>query len=236
MKMKNVKIDEKSKLFSTIALMVLLVGIAFFLGYKKFEEKADRLNSDSASLETRIKSLEQYYITEEQNKKDTETMTKAIADIFAKYPGDARFEDGIYEAFNLYGASQNTLQFESIGFSETKSVKDISLDTVVAADIEGYDSPINFNQFDVVYRGRITYEGLKGTVEEISNGKYNLAIGSMNYSVGEDGYISGSTMLSFYSIVGADCSYTEPPVAEYQTGLSNLFGVSLPVIESTDED
>ena len=234
--MKNVKIDEKSKFLTAVLLSIVLIGVAFFLGYKKFEDKATQFNNENAALEQRIKSLEQYYITEEQNRKDTETMTKAIADVFKNYPGDARFEDGIFEAFNLYGASGNTLAFESIGFSETKSVKNIPADIVVAAGIEGYDQMIDFNDFDVVYRGRITYEGLKGTVEEICNGDYNLAIGQMTYQVADDGYIQGSTMLSFYSVAGVGAPYTEPPVEEYQTGLANLFGVSAPIIESTEED
>lgn len=232
--MKKVKIDEKSKFYYAVILVILAIGLAFFFGYKKFEAKAASLNSENSNLETRIKSLEQYYITEEQNKKDTETMTKAIGDIFSAYPGDARFEDGIFEAFNLYGASQNSLEFQSIGFSETKSVKNIPADIVIASGVEGYDQMIDFNQFDVIYRGRITYEGLKGTVEEISTGNYNLAIGQMNYKVSEDGYIEGSTMLSFYSVDGAGCPYTEPPVSEYETGLSNLFGVT--VFEPVSED
>lgn len=234
--MKNVKIDEKSKFLSAVLLSIVFIGLAFFFGYKKFEDKANQLNNDNNSLEQRIKSLEQYYITEEQNRKDTETMTKAIADVFSQYPGDARFEDGIFEAFNLYGASSNTLAFESIGFSQTESVKNIPIDIVVAAGIEGYNEMIDFNKFDVVYRGKLTYEGLKGTVEEISNGDYNLAIGNMTYSVADDGYIQGSTMLSFYSVAGVGAPYTEPPVEEYQTGLANLFGVSAPIIESNEED
>lgn len=234
--MKNVKMDEKSKFMSAVLLSIVLIGLAFFFGYKKFEDKATQFNNDNAALEQRIKSLEQYYITEEQNRADTETMTKAIADVFSQYPGDARFEDGIFEAFNLYGASGNTLEFESIGFSQTESVKNIPIDIVVAAGIEGYNEMIDFNKFDVVYRGKLTYEGLKGTVEEISNGDYNLAIGNMTYSVADDGYIQGSTMLSFYSVAGVGAPYTEPPVEEYQTGLANLFGVSAPVIESNEED
>lgn len=234
--MKNVKMDEKSKFMSAVLLSIVLIGLAFFFGYKKFEDKATQFNNDNAALEQRIKSLEQYYITEEQNRADTETMTKAIADVFSQYPGDARFEDGIFEAYNLYGASGNTLEFESIGFSQTESVKNIPIDIVVAAGIEGYNEMIDFNKFDVVYRGKLTYEGLKGTVEEISNGDYNLAIGNMTYSVADDGYIQGSTTLSFYSVAGVGAPYTEPPVEEYQTGLANLFGVSAPVIESTEED
>ena len=234
--MKKVKIDEKSKFLSTVLVCVVLIGVAFILGYKKFEDKADIVNNENAALESRIQSLEMYYIAEEQNKKDTETMTAAIKDIFSKYPGDARFEDGIFEAFNLYGASQNSLEFESIGFSDTKAVKEIPADTVVAAGIEGYDSAIDFNQFDVIYRGKLTYEGLKGTVEEISTSDYNLSIGLMNYQISDDGFINGSTMLSFYSVDGAGCEYEQPPVDEYATGLSNLFGVSGPVIESGEEE
>lgn len=234
--MKNVKMDEKSKFMSAVLLSIVLIGLAFFFGYKKLEDKATQFNNDNAALEQRIKSLEQYYITEEQNRADTETMTKAIADVFSQYPGDARFEDGIFEAFNLYGASGNTLEFESIGFSQTESVKNIPIDIVVAAGIEGYNEMIDFNKFDVVYRGKLTYEGLKGMVEEISNGDYNLAIGNMTYSVADDGYIQGSTMLSFYSVAGVGAPYTEPPVEDYQTGLANLFGVSAPVIESTEGD
>ena len=233
--MKKVKLDEKSKFLSTVLVCVVLIGVAFILGYRKLEDKATAVNNDNAALESRIKSLEMYYVAEEQNKKDTESMTAEISQIFSKYPGDARFEDGIYEAFNLYGASMNTLEFESIGFSDTKSVKDIPVDTVAAAGIEGYDSAISFNQFDVIYRGKITYEGLKGTVEEICGGDYNLSIGLMSYQVDEDGFINGSTMVSFYSVDGAGCEYTEPPVRDYATGLANLFGVSGPVFESEEE-
>ena len=93
--MKNVKIDEKSKFLSAVLLSIVLIGVAFFLGYRKFEDKATEFENENVALEQRIKSLEQYYITEEQNRKDTETMTKAIADVFKNYPGDARFEDGI---------------------------------------------------------------------------------------------------------------------------------------------
>jgi len=223
--MKNMKIDEKSKFLSAVLLAIVLCGLVFFFGYKKLEEKADRFNADNASLESRIKSLETYYKTEEQNKKDTEEMTKLIADVFAQYPGDARFEDGIYEAFDLYEASDKSYEFESVGFSANAPVKVIPAEIVTAAGIEAYNNSISFNHFDVSYNGKVTYEGLKGMVRDIAVSDYNLAIAQMAYKIEDDGYISGNALLSFYSVKGAGCPYEEPPVVAYETGLENLFGV-----------
>lgn len=234
--MKNIKIDEKSKFLSAVLLVIVFIGVAFFLGYRNLEDAASRMEAENSELESRIASLEQYYITEEQNQKDTETMTKAIADIFSEYPGDARFEDGIYEAFNLHGASQNSLEFQSIGFSYPESVKEITAEVVTAANIEGYTDEINFYHFDVDYKGSLTYEGLKSMVREIAEGDYNLAIGRMSYEITENGLISGDAILSFYSVDGAGCDYTEPPVSVYDIGLENLFGVNGSVIKNLDEE
>ena len=104
--MKNIKIDEKSKFLSAVFLMVVFIGVAFFLGYRNFESKAHAYNVDNGNLEARIAELETYYETKEKNLEDTERMTKEIKDILSNYVADARFEDGIYEAFNLYGGSQ----------------------------------------------------------------------------------------------------------------------------------
>ncbi len=234
--MKNMKIDDKSKFLSAVLLSIVLIGVAFFLGYKKLEDKANSLVAQNNELENRIKSLETYYVTEEQNKKDTESMTKEISEIFSAYPGDARFEDGIFEGFNLYRASENTLTFQSIGFAAPTAVKKIDAETVTAAQIPEYNSEINFDRFDVAYKGSLTYEGLKNMIREISTSNYNLAIGRMQYQITSNGFIDGTSQLSFYYVEGANCPYTEPPVTEYQTGLENLFGVNGAVITTDEEE
>ncbi len=235
MKKSSASIDDKSKFLYAVIIAILLIAVAFFAGYRNMESSAAKYEAENANLQSRIDSLVQYYETEEQNKADTEAMTQAIADIFSTYPGDARFEDGIYEAFNLYGGSFDSLQLESIGFANSFSVKDIPIEIVQSAQIEGYDQEINFNQFDVSYSGQVTYEGLKGMVREIANGKYNLAIGNMSYEITDTGYIDGKTQLSFYSVNGAGLSYTEPPVEEYETGIQNLFGVTMITTEEDEE-
>ena len=142
--MKNVKIDEKSKFFTTVFLMVVLCGVAFFLGYRKFEEKAAALDVDSGNLEARIQELEQYYLTEEQNKADTEKMIASMDEIFSHYQAVVRSEDGIFEAYNLVRGSEEKLELSSIGFEAPSIIKEVPEETVAAAGIEKYQEKIDF--------------------------------------------------------------------------------------------
>lgn len=234
--MKNVKIDEKSKFYTAVLLVIVFIGVAFFLGYKKFEDKATALNGQNANLEARIDELEQYYVTEAKNKEDTERMTAEISDVLSVYSGDARYEDGIYEAFNLYGGSDNTLVLKKMVFAGTDTYRSIPSETVVAANIEGLSSDIAFCGFNVNYNGLVSYDGLKGMVHEITTGNYNLGIVKMKYSVNEENFIEGTTNLAFYYVTGAGLDYQQPPYEEYDTGIDNLFGVerdgSLEILEN----
>lgn len=234
--MKRVKIDDKSKFYYAVLFAVLLVALCFLFGYKKLEDRANSLNNQNANLQERIKSLETYYLTEEQNKKDTETMTASIIKIFGKYDGDCRPDDGIYEARNLIIASSNTMELDLINLAGNVVIKEIPVETVAAANIEGFDQAIRFQRFDVTYDGKITYSGLKDMIDEISDGQYTLSIGNMSYYIGTDGYIHGKSLLSFYSVDGAGCPYSEPPVAAYEVGLDNLFGVSGTVVVDNIEE
>ncbi len=233
--MRKTKLDDKSKFMYALIIAVLLVALVFLFGYKKLEKAADALNADSTALETRIASLKQYYDTEAQNIADTESMTNGIITILSGYPGDARYEDAMYEAYYLYGASSNTLEYDSVGFASPVAVKEIPAETVVAAQIEGLEDRITFYQFDVDYSGKVLYEGLKGMVDQIVDGKYYLAIADMNYQINSDGYIEGDTLASFYYVDGAGCSYTAPAYTPYETGIGNLFGVS-GTVEDKEED
>jgi hypothetical protein len=226
---KNNNVDDKSRFYMAIAVSISLIAIAFFVGYRNMESKATSIEAENQNLRTRIAALQMYYDTEEQNIKDTESMTEAIKNIFASYSGSARYEDGIYEAFNLHGASGNVFDLTQIGFATPENISVIPADVVNAAQIEGYDQEIRFRKFDVSYEGRVSYEGLKGMIDQVLTGNYDLAIGNMSYHLNEEGYVEGESLLSFYYVQGAGCDYEQPQVVEYETGLSNLFGVTTSV-------
>ncbi len=234
--MKNIKIDEKSKFLSAVFLMVVFIGVAFFLGYRKFESKAQAYKVDNGNLEARIAELETYYETEEKNLADTERMTKEIKDILSNYVADARFEDGIYEAFNLYGGSQNSLVLDKIVFSSRDVIQDIPQEVVAAAQMEEYQDGISFNRFNVSYDGQVSYDGLKSMVREIASGAYNLSIAKMSYEINPSANVQGTTSLSFYYVDGAGLDYQEPSVSAFETGLESLFGIGGADIGTEDED
>lgn len=223
--MKNVKIDEKSKFYTAVLLVIVFIGVAYFLGYRKFEDKAFALQSENVNLETRIAELEMYYLTEQKNKDDTAKMTQEISDILNEYSGDARYEDGLFEAFTLYGDSNNTLVLKKIVFGGTENYRSIPSEVVAAANLEGLSGDIAFNGFIVSYSGLIQYSGLKDMVRKISTAPYDLGIIKMKYEINEDSVIEGTTNLAFYYVTGAGLDYQEPPFADYETGIENLFGV-----------
>ncbi len=233
--MRKTKLDDKSKFMYALIIAVLLMALAFIFGYKKLENSATALNAENASLESRIASLKQYYDTEAQNLEDTANMTTGITDILSGYAGDARYEDAMFEAYSLYGASLNTLEYDSVGFASPVAIKEIPVETVMAAQIEGLEDRIVFYQFDVDYSGKVLYEGLKGMVDEIVDGKYDIAIAEMNYQINDGGYIEGDTLTSFYYVDGAGCEYTAPAYTAYETGITNLFGVSGTIDDEEEE-
>jgi hypothetical protein len=216
------RVDSKQTFAIVLALSFVLLVVVYFFVYKKFEEQATRLTNENNALRSRISELQGYYDDEPNNKQAIASMTDELNTLFNVYPGDTRFEDGIYEALTLYGVSE--IEYTNIAFASNTPIKQISADTVVGAGIEKYTEDISFNEFDVTYDGTISYDGLKNFVREVAGGKYNLAIGNMSYSGTDSGDLSGTALIAFYSVSGAGCTYEEVPVATYDVGTSNIFG------------
>ena len=216
------KVDSKQTFGVVLALSCVLLVVIYFFAYKKLEDQATRINNENDSLRNRISELQGYYDDEPFNKQAIESMTNELNTLFDVYPGDTRFEDGIYEAITLYGVSK--IEYSNISFASKTPIKEISGETVTGAGIEKYNEAISFNRFDVTYDGVISYDGLKDFVREVAGGKYNLAIGNMSYSGTEIGELSGTALISFYSVSGAGCAYEEVPVSTYDIGTSNIFG------------
>lgn len=226
------KVDNKS-VFAIVALLCFLaIFFSYLFGYKKLEEQATRLRSENGELESRIASLKTYFETEEENKKDIETMTANLDEIYSQYAGDIRSEDGLYQGIQMTEASE--IQYSSIGFGAKESILTIPLETVQAAGLENYQNEISFKEFDVTYDGIVGYDELKELVRSLDDSGYDLAIGSLSFTGTDQAKLSGSTLISFYCVTGIDAEYKEPPVEPYEVGTGNLFGYNF--IEEEEEE
>ena len=226
------KVDNKSVFALTALICVLGLFLVYLFGYKKFEETATRLTAENNELRTRIESLKAYYDTEEQNKRDIETMSASLDQIYSKYAGDVRQEDGLYQGLQMYDASE--IKYSSIGFGGNVSILDIAAETVQAAGLEKYQDAISFNEFDVTYDGVVGYEELKELVNSLDKSGYDLAISSLSYSGTDQAKLDGTAVIAFYSVSGIGAEYKEPPVEPYEVGNGNLFGYTF--IEKEEEE
>lgn len=226
------KVDNKS-VFAVVGLLCFVaIFFSYMFGYKKLEAEATRLSNENNELRTRIDSLKTYYETEEQNKKDIETMTANLDDIYSEYAGDVRPEDGLYQGLQMSDASK--IQYTSIGFGGNVPIQTISAETVQAAGLENYQNEISFNEFDVTYDGVVGYDELKELVNSLDDSGYDLAIGSLSFTGTDFAQLQGTTLISFYSVSGIDAEYKEPPVEPYEVGTANLFGYNF--IEEEEEE
>ena len=226
------KVDNKS-VFAVVALLCFVaLFMSYIFGYKKLEEQATRLQHENDELNTRIASLETYYKTEQQNKDDIESMTASLNEIYSQYAGDVRPEDGLYQGILMTEASK--IQYSSFGFGGNEAILTIPAETVQAAGIENYQNEIKFNEFDVTYDGVVGYDELKELVKSLDESGYDLAIGSLSFTGTDQAKLSGSTLISFYSVAGIDAEYKEPPVEPYEVGTGNLFGFNF--IETEEEE
>lgn len=226
------KVDTKS-IFAIVALLCFVaLFFSYMFGYKKFEERANSLANENNELNARIESLRAYYETEEQNKKDIETMSASLDEIYSHYAGDVRQEDGVYQGILMNEASD--IVYSSIGFGGIAPILTISSETVQAAGLENYQNEISFNEFDVTYDGVVGYDEFKDLVRSLDESDYDLALGSISFTGTDQARLQGTTLISFYSVSGIDAEYHEPPVAPYEVGTGNLFGFNF--IEAEEEE
>lgn len=226
------KVDTKS-IFAVVALLCFVaLFFSYMFGYKKFEERANSLANENNELNSRLESLQAYFDSEERNKKDIETMTANLDEIYSRYAGDVRQEDGIYQGILMNEASDIT--YSSIGFGGNVPILTIPVETVQAAGLENYQNEISFNEFDVTYDGIVGYDEFKELVNSLDGSNYDLALGSISFTGTDQGRLQGTTLVSFYSVSGIDAEYNEPPVAPYEVGTGNLFGFNF--IEKEEEE
>ncbi len=217
------KLDNKQTFTYVIAFCLLILVAAYFLVYKKYEDKAAALKQANADLRARIENLQEYYENEAVYRKDTEVMTATIREILSGYAADARPEDGIMEAVAMAGFSD--IKYTSIAFAEPEKLKEIPAEVVQAAEIEEYQEAITFYRRNVTYSNDFSYNGLKGALGVALNGDYDLEINQLSYSANtQDKNLGGVMVLGFYSATGTGNEYHAPDITPYISGTSNLFG------------
>lgn len=222
----NKKVGVNKQVFGYICVFAILIVVAvYFLGVKKFDEKAATTKASNDVLETSIDELRQYKTNEAKYKADMATMKEGIEAVFAKYPGGSLPEDVIMHAVTTQLFAD--VEYENINIGDEEAYKVISAQLVQSLGDEAFQKEIAFVKRESSYANKMSYPALKDTIQAVFDSPYKLGITSISYTAKSDsepGMLEGSIDLTFYSMRGNGVEYVAPDILPYTTGSENIFG------------
>ncbi|MBQ4537932.1 MAG: hypothetical protein II994_10020 [Lachnospiraceae bacterium] len=218
--MKN---KAKTTFLSLLALCAVATVIVYMYYYQPTKEETASIETSNASLATRVATLEKFYLAMPENKAEMERMTAEINDILDPFPVDVKEEDAIYLALRTLD-EQVLVAYDTVTISAREEMESIEADVVQRAKIEGLEQEIAFNSRKVTYSNKTTYSSMKDLVNSINANQEELAITNINYSKTDEGLLEGSIDATFFMVSGTGKEYVPKEFAEYETGLTNLFG------------
>ena len=208
------KISERDKKLLIVVMAVLIMALAYFFGYSNLSSQVDTLSNKKTSLEVTKKDLKEKNNNKQKYISDTDRLSKAYNVLMDKYDS---------------GSSQpNTIEF----FNKTEDVtgtwvKSLSLSPKTSIYKFGQIASSNTNGTSSYTS---SYVGYKTTINISYEGNYDIntyaskcTIDSLAASYGDGtGMVSGTAVISLYSIEGGDRKFSEPKFNS-KTGTENIF-------------
>lgn len=229
-KRKTIKLDKKTlkryfnqRTFMGITLIGLLVFLVVYVYvYLDYAEKTEALELANKNLKLELQALEEHYQNMDLYKQGIEEIQAAIDTTLQAYPADAREENVLMMAVQVQEESDIT--YRSINMEEQEAVYTVPYDLITAAGMEGVDTDIVFAQKHATYVNETTYENLKECIEQIYATKERIGIDNIVYCKNDErDVLEGNISLYFYSATGTGKAYETPEMAEYISGIENLF-------------
>lgn len=209
--------------FTLVLFCIVATVVVYMYVYQPKTEETAAIQVSNASLQTRVNTLEQFYLAMPQNKAEMESMTAEINGILEPFPCDVKEEDTIYLALRTIDEGVLVL-YDNITIGPREELAVIPVETVQGAKIEGLEQALAFQNRKVTYSNLTTYTNLKDLVNSINENQEELAITNVVYSVNEEGLLEGSVDATFYLVSGTNKEYVPKEFEDYETGLTNLFG------------
>ena len=211
-----------------LMLYVFLIGVialvaVYFLVYKSYIDKAEALELTNVALNRRVAELKEYYDNMAMYNEEIELMQAEIRSILEPFPADVLEEDMIVLALNTMKTA--SVSYTNLNVGDREALRDIPAETVQAAGMEELTQELIFVERQGVYVNDTSYRSLKDIISTINNSDNRLAITNIMYSRNEDtGNLTGTIQVSFYSVIGTGREYVPQDLADYVSGLAELFG------------
>lgn len=232
------------------AIGVLLAVCTYFFVYTKFNDKSEALETENATLQSRVATLEILDQKKADYAKSTEDMKQYITNFENRFPAGILPEDSIMNILHLEESTDTIVA--SLGFGTDTEVPYVTAETTVDAPTDaaadGTVTDAATATTDAAATGPVTteetqypdtklyevplsfsiecsYNGFKDLVRYIYNLQARESIRAVSLSYGTDtGELSGNMTMSTYYLQGTDKVYSEPVIPSMDMGVDTIFG------------
>jgi hypothetical protein len=226
--MKTMKKVTNKQVFMVVLVVVIIAVVLVYLNvFVAYTDKADALQKSNKELQVQVDDMKQYYDNMEVYRTKTSELTTVIEDELADYPADSRVEDAVMMAVSMQDVA--LVNFDQINIGTSESIYTVPQETVAAANIEGMTEELDFVERQVTYSNELDYTNLKKCISEIYNSPYRVGISAVTYKKQSDDtkIIDGTIDVAYYSLTGLGREYQPLTIPEYQSGTTELFGVTV---------
>ena len=229
------KLSDKDKKLISFILGLVMIFCAYFFGFRN-------LTAKSSELDEVIKEDTEYYNTlkgmvdmEATYIADTETFQAGYLDILNKFDtgitqehsilfiSEMERKTGAWVSQAIIGESNSVYQFGQ-GASSNPLRPD---DRAYSSDYVGNEAMLTLNY-------EAPYPEFKQLIDYINTFDSKCKISSLNAAYDDEGFVSGTLLMSQYAITGSDRVFLDAPITNMYNGTENIFDSS--TFEPNDDD
>lgn len=226
----KVKISDRDKKVLYIVAGIVILALAYFMGFQKMMASRSTIVEENITLETEVNKLLAMVADKARVESETQEYLAEKEKILANYPPELRTQDVIYQLdvmeqtvkgllLETEAYTMNQIFFANGVLTEVGAVQDVADNTETSGESAEAEKKITGYRSDITTNCSTNYKSLKDIVNFINENENRMVIQSITVSQGEGSKKLACNMsLSMYAVGGTEKVYEDPKVAPGKFG------------------
>lgn len=229
----KVSISDRDKKILYVTAGVVMLLLAYFLGFQKMMASKQTYVDENVKLEEDVKKLLTMVSQKAKIEAETEKYKSDTEDILVKYPPEVRTQDVIYQ-LDLMEKDIDKLLLETESFTMnqvffmngTLTEGEVPQDVAITPEEGEGEGDANAAPAAIVgYKSHVTtnyvtnFDSLVKVIDYVNNNTNRMTIDNITVTQGEGSKELTCNMdLNIYAVSGTDKTYTPPNISNVHTG------------------
>lgn len=226
----KVSISDRDKKILYIVGGIVLLALAYFLGFQKMMASKNEVVQENIALQADVEKLVAMVANKAKVESETQEFKTNTENILVKYPPEVRTQDAIHQLDLLEkGVNGLVLQAESFTMNQVffmngalteGEVQDVAAPAETSeASGEAVQGPIIGYRSGVTTNFTTNYDNLKEVIQFVNTNPNRMTINSITVSQGEGAKkLTCNMEVNMYAISGTEKEYKDPVIPEVRIG------------------